>query len=71
MFFLTEKAECSSIRRPTNGSVEFSRNGTMAQFDCNPEFLLKGNETITCINGRWNAWPPVCSKINADIKKSD
>ena len=76
MFFLAEKAECSSIRSPTNGSVDFTMNGTRAQFACNPGFFLKGNATITCINGRWNAWPPVCSKIklpviNTDTRKSD
>ena len=42
-----------------------STDGTSVNFTCDPYFELVGNGRMTCKNGQWDSFPPVCRLLNS------
>ena len=63
---------CPSLEPISNGRVEFNRRrmvvGAVASYSCNPGFLLQGERTLECKDGRkWSAPPPRCQSMNHNL----
>ena len=62
---LVEKSCLLPKRQPANGSIFFDRKDNSAHFKCEQGYIMKGEGTITCKNGKWSSWLPRCSKVNS------
>lgn len=56
---------CPSIRL-NNGRIRLRSGGRIARVSCSSPFkLVRGKETITCVDGEWDSEAPFCaSKFN-------
>lgn len=57
---------CPQLTAPDNGYIKQASCdnavGSMVTFQCQKDYRLVGNATVTCTrNGTWNAQPPSCS----------
>ena len=62
---LVEKSCSLPKRQPANGSISFDKKDKSAHFKCERGYIMKGEGTIRCKNGRWSSWLPRCSKTNS------
>ena len=55
--------DCGPLEPPANGVVQFERTvfGSVAQYQCNRGFRLKGSDVRTCqANSQWSGRQPAC-----------
>ena len=59
----TVYAHCELLDDPDNGDVSyrFPVLGTVAQYSCDPDFALFGDDVRVCtLNGSWSGVEPTC-----------
>ena len=56
---------CEELNDPLFGTVSYSgmEPGTVAEYSCNPGYLLSGDRTRTCLDpGMWSGNEPTCER---------
>ena len=61
--YCTTAIECPNLSNPANGRVSLNgiTVGSLATYECDPGFVLRGNERRSCLStGRWSGSDPEC-----------
>ena len=57
---------CHLLDAPENGiAIPIKQNGVVkyTSFNCNPNYVLKGNSLAICNDGVWSSSTPTCTKL--------
>jgi len=62
---------CFKPRHSSNGNVlpnkDLYNDGDTVRMSCNWNYVLDGDSSARCSNGKWNNDPPSCKRKNIDI----
>ncbi|VDI22264.1 Hypothetical predicted protein, partial [Mytilus galloprovincialis] len=61
---------CEDIQQIPHGTVTKTGTsiGSTATFSCDTGYVLYGTPTITCAEGEWNEYLPICYGTNVIIR---